>query len=369
MSAARTLPLADICEQDRAIASNGDASKRYLGLEHIESESGRIVDTAPENGEPRGTSFKFDARHVLYGKLRPYLNKVALPSFVGRCSTELIPLLPREGVDRNYLGWLLRSPSILAAAVKTTTGSRMPRTDMADFLKTPVSLPPLAEQKRIAAKLSAAMEEVDKARRAVNEQLALAARLPFNVIAQSLNGETRRVLLSDAMEHMTQGAGKDWAKYELLGATRNGVAPAKAAAGKNPGRYKPVDDDTVFYNPMRILIGSIAMLPHRSPPAITSPDYVVVRGRKGILASRWFYHWLRSPLGEAFIRSNAKGAVRERLTWKFLSSRTIQVPSWESQHRYLPALERHEELVGRISAQLEAVNALPARILADAFGT
>jgi hypothetical protein len=66
------------------------------------------------------------------------------------------------------------------------------------------------------------------------------------------------MLLGDVLIEVKKGIGKEWAKYPVLGATRDGVAPAKELPGKHPERYKPVTAGTVFYNPMRILIGSIA---------------------------------------------------------------------------------------------------------------
>lgn len=57
--------------------------------------------------------------------------------------------------------------------------------------------------------------------------------------------------------------------------TRSGLAPARERPGKHAERYKPVTAGTVFYNPMRILIGSIAFVDDDDEPGITSPDYVV----------------------------------------------------------------------------------------------
>lgn len=100
--------LGDLCREDRQIVEPFKpraAELPYLGLEHIEGTTGRIMrDThVGANGEGRSATFAFDSRHVLYGKLRPYLNKVALPEFAGRCTTELIPLLPASSVHREFL--------------------------------------------------------------------------------------------------------------------------------------------------------------------------------------------------------------------------------------------------------------------------
>ena len=58
-------------------------------------------------GELGSTKFDFTDRHILFGKLRPYLAKVALPNFNGVCSTDILPILPGEEVDRRYLCWFL----------------------------------------------------------------------------------------------------------------------------------------------------------------------------------------------------------------------------------------------------------------------
>jgi hypothetical protein len=111
----------------------------------------------------------------------------------------------------------------------------------------------------------------------------------------------------ECLEEITRGVGPSWKGRPVLGASRKGLTPAKDAIGKHPQRYKPVDPGSVFYNPMRILLGSIAMVDDGEEGGITSPDYVVVRGRPGILHHRVFYYWLRSAAGEALIRQLARG--------------------------------------------------------------
>jgi type I restriction enzyme S subunit len=144
----------DLFSQDKDIVDEvAGANQPYLGLEHIESESGRILITESyaSTTEVRGVSFQFDTHHVLYGKLRPYLNKVALPSFSGRCSTELVPLLPRGDSPREFIAAYLRLPFVVNAAMSTNKGSRMPRTDMHLLMNMTVPIPPIPLQKKYAA--------------------------------------------------------------------------------------------------------------------------------------------------------------------------------------------------------------------------
>src|SRR5262245_51836059 len=98
----------------------------------------------------------------------------------------------------------------------------------------------------------------------------------------------KRLRLSECLQEITAGVGPSWPRYRLLGATRDGIAPAKEGVGRNPERYKLVEPGTIFYNPMRILLGSIAYLDEGEEPGITSPDYVVFRTRQGLVHLRWF---------------------------------------------------------------------------------
>lgn len=172
----RWAKLGDICVQDRHIVEpHTDEAKSltYYSLEHIESETGRILKTPQDHIKEIGksASFRFDDRHVLYGKLRPYLNKVALPESAGRCTVELIPLLPNENTTRSFLALLLRRPETVDFAMQHRTGSRMPRADMKSLITLEVPLPPLPEQHRIVAKLNERLAAVDRARRAAEDMI------------------------------------------------------------------------------------------------------------------------------------------------------------------------------------------------------
>ena len=129
----------------------------FVGVENIVGGAGFLdLDSNSRIGIQKSATFRFDDRHVLYAKLRPYLNKVATPDFAGHCSSELIPLLPREGVDRDFLAYLLRRGETVEFAMKSVTGARMPRTDMKVLMSMRVPFPPLGEQRRIAGILSRA---------------------------------------------------------------------------------------------------------------------------------------------------------------------------------------------------------------------
>jgi len=174
--------------------------------------------------------------------------------------------------------------------------------------------------------------------------------------------------LRELLEEVTAGVGERWADFPLIGATRSGIAPAKEAIGKNPERYKLVMPGTIFYNPMRILLGSIAMVDEGEPPGITSPDYVVVTCIEGELHPLWFYHWFRSQNGVEFIKSLTRGAVRERLLFNRLAKGEMTLPDWEAQLVFAEKCRSIKKARTALKAQLTSLDKLPAALIREAFG-
>ncbi|MDO9227699.1 MAG: restriction endonuclease subunit S [Pseudomonadota bacterium] len=232
----------------------------------------------------------------------------------------------------------------------------------------PLIAPPLPEQQRIAAHLKAQLAEVEAAQNAAMAQLEATSQLEETLIRESLEANATAIFpLAEVTREVKQGVGAGWASYPVLGATREGAALAREPVGKSPQRYKPVLPGTVFYNPMRINIGSIALVDEGDAPGITSPDYVALTGTEGKLHYRWFYHWLRSGYGESFIKSLARGAVRERMLYNRLAEGDISLPSWAVQVATANQLAELRPLKSRISEQLQTIHGLPQRLLAETY--
>ena len=136
--------------------SQAEAATPYLGLEHLDGDGGiNCVQTVRSAGL-KSNKFQFSDRHVLLGKLRPYLRKIARPKFSGVCSTDIIPILPKDGVSRDYLFYFLRTPDTVNLATSRCSGANLPRLSPKQLASFQIPLPPLAEQKRIAGILDAA---------------------------------------------------------------------------------------------------------------------------------------------------------------------------------------------------------------------
>lgn len=232
----------------------------------------------------------------------------------------------------------------------------------------PLHLPDLEKQRETAALLKHRMVQVDRARQAARTQLREISSLAGAIVLDTIrNSPTKSCLLGDVLDEVKHGIGASWADHPVLGATREGLAPAKEQPGKMAHKYKPVTPGTVFYNPMRILIGSIAFVDDDDASGITSPDYVALRGKPGLVDSRWFYYWLRSHLGAQCILSLARGAVRERMLFNRLADGKIDLPSPEAQEKASRALRELKPLQRALKSKLAEIDLLPQKILAQAF--
>jgi len=131
---------------------------RYVGLENIESWTGRYVES--DSSYDTSQAVAFDSGDVLFGKLRPYLAKVFEASFSGLCSSELLPLTPRR-VDGAYLSFCLRSPRFIDVVNESTYGTKLPRANWQYIRRLQIPLPPRNVQAAIASFLRSRTYEID----------------------------------------------------------------------------------------------------------------------------------------------------------------------------------------------------------------
>ncbi|MGC4053644.1 MAG: restriction endonuclease subunit S [Paludibaculum sp.] len=120
----------------------------FIGMEHIEAHSMRLLQTVPA-GTMKSNAVHFFSGDVLYGRLRPYLNKVYLATFEGLCSAEFIVLPPSAAMDSRYLAFLLNSTAFVHFATHLHEGDR-PRVDFEQLASYSVPVPPLPEQLRLS---------------------------------------------------------------------------------------------------------------------------------------------------------------------------------------------------------------------------
>lgn len=137
----------------------------YIGLEHVESHTGRLLNkaqlTMPDGESDEGPASAFGPGDVLFGKLRPYLAKVVRPEFEGRCSNELLVLHSRGRLTPQVLAYQLLSRGFISWINAMTYGTKMPRANPSQVMCVPVALAPGPEQRAIAAFLDRETARID----------------------------------------------------------------------------------------------------------------------------------------------------------------------------------------------------------------
>lgn len=147
----------------KAESANIPPDSWLLDLEDIEKDTSRLLQRKTFHDSPStSTKAAFEAGDVLYGKLRPYLNKVLVADASGYCTTEIIPIRTFGFIEPAYLCYALKRPEFLAYAVSKSYGMNLPRLGTSDARNAAFPLPPLAEQKRIVAKVDELMALCDR---------------------------------------------------------------------------------------------------------------------------------------------------------------------------------------------------------------
>ena len=142
--------------------ANGDW---VLELEDVEKDSSRLLQKMTFlQRQSKSTKNRFEAGDVLYGKLRPYLNKVLIADEPGYCTTEILPLRAGTNLDNRYLFYWLKHPAFLKYVEAESHGMNMPRLGTAAGRAAPFVLAPKNEQTRIANQLDTLIKRIQSCR-------------------------------------------------------------------------------------------------------------------------------------------------------------------------------------------------------------
>jgi len=225
----------------------------YIGLEHIEKGTGKLIGHGWAT-EVRSAKNVFRAGDVLYGKLRPYLNKVCIPDFDGVCSTDILVFSKQEYLDNRFLKYRLLASDFVHYANLHISGVQHPRVHFKQLAKFPVALPPLSEQRRIVAKIEELFSQLDAAEEGLRRVQRNLKRYRAAVLKAAVEGrlvprgrgdpadrphETGAELLQRILaERRRKWEEQEWAK--LVEKAKKKAAQARRKAQGRPARLKDI---------------------------------------------------------------------------------------------------------------------------------
>jgi type I restriction enzyme S subunit len=178
--------LEDVCSvRKRGTDTQSDL---YIGLEHIGQGNNQLISKGSVKDflSEKNTFLKGD---ILYGKLRPLLNKVYLAEQDGFCSTDILPLITNDKILKEILVWILSSDRFVNYADSNSSGTKMPRTNWNDMKNFLIPLGMIYEQQRIASVLG----KVDETVRKIQSNLEIKRQLKDQLINEFLSGKLLRL--------------------------------------------------------------------------------------------------------------------------------------------------------------------------------
>lgn len=353
----------------------------FVGLENIDGATGSVSPRKVGVGEIASTKFRFGPQHVLYGKLRPNLRKIARPTDDGVCSTDILPIFPSPELDRDYLFHFLRQPALVGLATMRAPEANLPRLSPRILRTFPIRFPPLPEQQRIAAIL----DKADAVRRKRQQTLALADQF------------LRSTFLDLFGDPVTNPKGWPVESFEeCCEAIFKGAFDLKAASYRNEGipfiRIADIQDRTIDLSnavfideethekygrseltPGDIVfskvgtIDRIAAIPKTIPRCNCSQNNVGARLKPDLLQVEFALALLTTSAILNQIRAGSKKAVQDKLVLSELRRLSVILPPTENQHRFTSIVEFVERQRAYQRAHLAKLDALFASLQQRAF--
>jgi type I restriction enzyme S subunit len=369
-----------------------------LELEDIEKTSSKLIQRILfSERQSKSTKNKFEKNDVLYGKLRPYLDKVIIANKSGYCTTEIIPIKPGKYLDNRFLFYGLKRKEFIDYVSEVSHGLNMPRLGTKQGQAAPFVLAPLNEQIRIAAKLDSVLAKVDAAQARLEKIPTLLKRFRQSVLAAATSGELTREWRAE---------NKIDATYTTLGEA--GIEVKTGPFGSALHKEEYVSDGIPVINPMHIRDGSIyptaemtitkdkfkelkawklevgdVVIGRRGEMGraaeITSYDAdllcgtgsMIIRSNTGLISSAYLCLVLRSPNSVAYFESNSVGSTMVNLNQKIIKNLNFHYPSSEEQKEIVRRVESLFTLADTVEKQYletkKRIDRLTQSLLAKAF--
>ena len=201
-----------------------DSSVPYIGLENIESQTGKFVKTGIQ--VDKSENIVVEIGDVLFGKLRPYLRKYWRATFTSTASSEFLVFQSSE-LDMNFLYYAIQSDSFIEEVNTSTYGSKMPRASWEYIKNMRIAFPTsLVEQQKIADFLDKKTAQLDKVKALLEEQIQKLRDYRASLIYETVTkGLDKTVPMKDSGIDWIGQVPEGWGviKFKYLGDVKQGL--------------------------------------------------------------------------------------------------------------------------------------------------
>lgn len=366
----------------------------FLGMDHIEAHTAKLLGHQPVS-ELKSSVAVFKKGDLLYGRLRPYLNKVHLTEFDGAASAEFIVFPPSNAIEQRFLQSLLRSPEYRTLADQRSTGDR-PRVKFENVSDYTFPLPPLPEQRRIVRKLDSLSERTNSVRNHLSPIVKLVVRMREAVLSKALNGtllpEQKRIGTSVELRKFIVSIEQGWSPKceneaerdpeEWAVLTTTAIQPIMFDSSENkklPKHLKPrpnlevrAGDVLMTRAGPRIRCAVCCYVSEAVPRRIFSDKVYRIELDKSV-EPEFFVMMMNTPeMIRALDRIKTGGSESGlNLTQGRLKELSINIWSNEIQRAVVAEIKRQFVRINQLAAEaekaLKLTNTLDQRILAKAF--
>ncbi|MBP1152709.1 restriction endonuclease subunit S [Methylocaldum sp. RMAD-M] len=359
-----------------------ESSLPYLGLEHIESWTGRRIFGEIANSE--GLASAFSTGDLLFGKLRPYLAKVHLAEQEGLISSEALVIRSKAEVHSAFLKYYMLSRDFINIVDSSTYGSKMPRANW-DFIgNLPLLLPELEEQQAIARFLDFKTAQIDALiakKQALLDKLAeKRTALISHAVTKGLDPlvpmkDSGVAWLGEIPAHWEVKRLKFVSPFITVGIV---VEPSKyyvesgipALRSLNVKQHQLITDDLVFISPesndlhakSKIFEGDLVAVRSGQPgtTAIVDKrfhganciDLIIIR-KPTVATSEFLDFFLNSKPAKAQFESGSGGAIQQHFNITTAGNLIISCPSIKEQTAITTFLDRETAEIDALATKIE----------------
>lgn len=369
----------------------------YIGLEHIEKDTAKLVGRGTA-AEVKSTKSVFREGDLLYGKLRPYLNKVWLADFAGLCSTDILVFRKSEHFDNRFLKYRFLARDFVSYANANSSGVNLPRVNLKALGQFELDLPPLPEQRRIVTRIEELFSRLDAAAVALRHAKAQLQRYRQSVLAAAVTGQLtqawreqhgvtledwQQTTLGDESTLVTSGS-RGWAKYyadhgPLFIRAQNiktdalvldDLAHVQPPAGSE-GKRTQVFEHDLLITITGANVTKSAVVKYPLGEAYVSQHVALVRPSDQRHAPFLYYAVISPRNGRAFLEEKAYGAGKPGLNLTNVREVPIGLPPFAEQQQIVAKVEARTTAIDHLEVELDRqftrADRLRQSILANAF--